>query len=84
MEHTHPEVYHCIDSNRLTLAKLGKWVFAMTNGCNGAHKFNKMLVETMKNESTKRKVAHTEMVGEVITHAISAAATAVDTTDNIP
>ena len=71
-------VEHDIDPEGLDLAKLGEGGNVMTDGCNGARKFNRLMVETINKLYKERGSLGTdvieESIGTVIVQSIADAA----------
>ena len=71
-------VEHDIDPEGLDLAKLREGGNAMTDGCNGARKFNRLMVATInklyKERSSLGATATEESIGSVIVQSIANAA----------
>ena len=73
---------HDINPNGLDLAKLGDGGNVMTDGCNGARLFNRMMVDTIRRKAKESALINDnlmmESVGNVIVQSVAQAAAASD------
>ena len=61
-----PDYEHNIDHGGINLAKLGNGGNVMTDGCNGARKFNRMMVDTIRKKAKEARLLTDDIVDETI------------------
>ena len=76
IERDYPDCAHSLDQAGLGITKLQDGGHVVTDGCNTARKFNRMMVDTIKNAKKGRSV------GMVISHSIAKAAASNRTEEN--
>ena len=74
MERDYVGVEHDIDPEGLDLAKLGEGGNVMTDGCNGARKFNRMMVDTINTRFREKGIQ--DSIGNIIVQSITNSAVA--------